>query len=92
MSVFFAQRSIKTFEQEIRILANTGYYFTVIVLLSYSAGWVNAALFSKKEDGEDLPFTRTTKQALTVLFYSFVIFVACFYHLLRNDGGITALS
>ena len=91
MRLFYAQRTIKNSEQELTILANTSYYFTLIVLVSYAAAAAYKALFGKKEEGGeavDPPFTRTTKQALHVVFYSFLIFVACFYHLLRNDGGI----
>lgn len=44
------------------------------------------------EDKSDPIFMVKTKHALIVAFYTFIVFIGCFYHLLRNDGGTFELS
>lgn len=59
------------------------------MLLSYVAALIYRGLTPRKDeqDEADPIFTQTTKKALKIAFYSFIVFIACFYHLLRNDGG-----
>lgn len=85
---FYYQRQIKTFSQELKIVTNTAYYFAVLVIAVYGAGWIYS-LWTRKDD-ENAPtpqFTHITNEALTVGFHGFIIFEAFFYYLLNNDGG-----
>ena len=88
MEHFYYQRQIKTFSQELKIVTNTAYYFAVLVIAVYGAGWIYS-LWTRKDD-ENAPtpqFTHITNEALTVGFHAFIIFEAFFYYLLNNDGG-----
>lgn len=89
VKLFYDQREIKTFSQELRIVVNTAYYFSLIVIITYGAAEIYEMMAKKAEKAEknEHNFAKTTKNALKVSFNSFIIFVAFFYFLLRNDGG-----
>ena len=88
VTYFYNQSEIKTFSQELKIVINTVYYFSLLVIIFYGIGAIYSLL--KKKDEENAPepqFTQTTKEALSIGFHVFLIFVAFFYYLLNNDGG-----
>jgi hypothetical protein len=87
VSLFYHQQQIKTFDQELKIILTTAYYFSVFTILYYGIADLYERI-NKKEENELPPyFTQTTKDALVVSFHTFVIFLAFFYYLLNNDGG-----
>jgi hypothetical protein len=88
VKLIYNQNQIKTFSQELRIVVNTAYYYSLLSILFYGAGEVYRLV--KKKDDNDIEkpaFTQTTNEALSVGFHIFWIFVAFFYFLLNNDGG-----
>jgi hypothetical protein len=87
VSLFYSQHQIKTFDQELKIILKTAYYFTVLSIIYFGAAELYERVI-KKDDSSMTPyFTQTTKNALVVSFHTFVIFEAFFYYLLNNDGG-----
>ena len=87
VSLLYHQQQIKTFDQELKIILTTAYYFSVFTILYYAIAELYERII-KKEENESTPyFTQTTKDALIVSFHSFLIFLAFFYYLLNNDGG-----
>ena len=85
---FYNQNEIKTFNQELKIVINTVYYFSLLVIIFYGIGAVYSLAKKKDEDNAAEPqFTQTTNEALSIGFQVFLIFVAFFYYLLNNDGG-----
>lgn len=94
VKMFYYQQQIKTFSQELKIVICTAYYFSVLCIGCYGAGWLYY-LASRKEEDDNSPvpqFTQTTNDALAVGFHTFVIFEAFFYYLLNNDGGTCSFT
>jgi hypothetical protein len=87
VSLFYSQQQIKTFDQELKIILKTAYYFSVLSIIYYGAADLYERLIKKDENLLTPYFTNTTKNALLVSFHTFVIFEAFFYYLLNNDGG-----
>ena len=93
VKLFYRQNRIQTFSQELKIVVNTIYYFSLLVIVCYAIGEIYR--LAKKKDEENSPepqFTKTTNEALSTGFHVFLIFVAFFYYLLNNDGGKTGLK
>jgi hypothetical protein len=87
--LLYDQQVIKTFAQELLIVVNTSYYFSLIVIISFAAATIHR-LFAARSSSNDHPetnFSATTKRALVTSFHTFLVFIAFFYFLLRNDGG-----
>lgn len=85
--LLYDQQQIKTFAQELLIVVNTSYYFSLIVIFAFAAAALYRLLFNRKNEGPEPHFSVTTKKALVVSFHTFLIFITFFYFLLRNDGG-----
>lgn len=88
VNYFYYQSEIKTFNQQLKIIINTVYYFSLLVIVFYGIGAIYS--LAKKKEDENAPepqFTQTTNEALSIGFHVFLIFVAFFYYLLNNDGG-----
>ena len=49
VKLFYDQNQITTFTQELKIVINTAYYFSLFVIVCYALGEVKR-LISKKED------------------------------------------
>lgn len=91
--LFYHQNKIQTFTQELKIVINTTYYFSLLVILSYGAGELYRLFKKKDEDNSPDPyFTQTTNAALAIGFHVFIIFAAFFYYLLKHDGGSPFLN
>jgi len=88
VKLIYNQNQIKTFSQELKIVINTAYYFSLLALSFYAVGEVYR-LAKKKDDNDatEPPFTTTNNEALSVCFHVFFVFTAFFYFLLNNDGG-----
>lgn len=92
--VLYDQQQIKTFSQELLIVVNTSYYFAIIAIVAFGLA-VAYRLVAKRgssSEGDDPHFSATTKKALVVCFHTFLVFIAFFYFLLRNDGGRNGLT
>jgi hypothetical protein len=87
--LLYDQEQIKTFAQELLIVVNTSYYFSLIVIVAFAAATIyRLAVARGSSDASQEPhFTATTKRALVTSFHTFLVFIAFFYFLLRNDGG-----
>jgi uncharacterized membrane protein YiaA len=87
--LFYDQQQIKTFAQELLIVVNTSYYFSLIVIVAFGAASIHRIFASRSSAGEtpETNFSSTTKRALVTSFHTFLVFIAFFYFLLRNDGG-----
>lgn len=87
--LLYDQREIKTFSQELLIIVNTSYYFAIIVIVAFAAAiaYRLIAKWGSSSEGADPHFSATTKKSLVVCFHTFLVFIAFFYFLLRNDGG-----
>jgi uncharacterized membrane protein YiaA len=72
-------------------VVNTSYYFSLIVIVAFAAASAYSFARSKGDDSAEPHFSSTTKRALLTCFHTFLVFIAFFYFLLRNDGGISAL-
>lgn len=92
--LFYDQQQIKTFAQELLIVVNTSYYFSLIVIVAFGAASIHR-IFASGSSASETPetnFSSTTKRALVTSFHTFLVFIAFFYFLLRNDGGIIFIS
>jgi heme/copper-type cytochrome/quinol oxidase subunit 2 len=90
--LFYDQQQIKTFAQELLIVVNTSYYFSLIVIVAFALATVYSFVKGKSSaDNAEPHFSSTTKRALTTCFHTFLVFIAFFYFLLRNDEGNQAL-
>ena len=88
VNLLYYQKSIKTFGEEIRIVVNTTYYFSLLIIFAKIVDAVNGGIsMIKGVDGVQTDFSMATKHAISKLFQSFIVFIAFFYYLLRNDGG-----
>jgi len=87
VSLFYSQQQIKTFNQELKIILKTAYYFSVLSIIYFGAAELYERITKKDDSSMTSYFTLTTKNALVVSFHTFVIFEAFFYYLLNNDGG-----
>lgn len=87
--LFYDQQQIKTFAQELLIVVNTSYYFSLIVIVAFGAASIQRIFASGSSAGvtPETDFSSTTKLALVTSFHTFLVFIAFFYFLLRNDGG-----
>jgi hypothetical protein len=85
--LLYDQQVIKTFAQELLIVVNTSYYFSLIVIVAFAAAALYRLLFHRKSGEQEPHFSVTTKRSLVVCFHTFLVFIAFFYFLLRNDGG-----
>lgn len=85
--LLYDQQQIKTFAQELLIVVNTSYYFSLIVIVAFAAASAYSYLRGRGEDSAEPHFSSTTKRALVTCFHTFLVFIAFFYFLLRNDGG-----
>ena len=47
VSMFYNQRQIKTFSQELKIIVITAYYFAILAIIVYSAGWLYEVITKK---------------------------------------------
>ena len=87
MRLLYDQQQIKTFAQELLIVVNTSYYFSLISIAAFGAASAYSSLAGKGEEGAEPHFSSTTKRALVTCFHTFLVFIAFFYFLLRKDGG-----
>jgi len=88
VKLIYHQHQITTFSQELKIVINTAYYYSLLTIVFYAAGEVYRLIKKKDDNDMDKPaFTVTTNEALSVGFHIFLVFTAFFYFLLNNDGG-----
>ena len=93
VKLFYHQHQVKTFSQELKIVINTAYYYSLLTIVFYAVGEVYR--LAKKKDDNDMEkpaFTTTTNESLSVGFHIFLVFVAFFYFLLNNDGGTSYVT
>ena len=75
VKMFYNQRQIKTFSQELKIIVITAYYFSVLAVFVYGVGWLYDIVTRKDEEKTSAPlFTQTTNDALAVGLHTFIIF------------------